>query len=97
MIQGGNHTNIIKFLQTSTCLSLNLCLFFAIWISDDVSLLCKSLCGVSLKSEEALETHVLLLQDAVHGCVLVPGTGPDSLMPPSSQGSQGAGYSLLVI
>ena len=78
-------------------MSLNLGLVLAIWISVYVSLLCESLYGISLKREEASETHVLLLQDAVHGCVLVPGTGPDSLMLPSSQGSQKAGYSFLVI
>lgn len=58
MIQGRNHRNIIKMLRTSLCLSINLSLIFAIWISVYVSLLCK---GLSLKSNEALETHVLLL------------------------------------
>lgn len=58
MIQGKNHGNIFKMLRTSLFLSINLGLVFAIWISVYVSLLCK---GLSLKSNEALETHVLLL------------------------------------
>lgn len=100
-VQGGNHGNIIKLLRISFCLSFSLCLFlfifFSIWISVCVSLLCEGLHGISLKSEEASETCVLLLRDAVYVCVLVPGTGPESLMLQSSQGRQGAGYIFLVI
>lgn len=102
-VQGGNHGNIIKFLRISFCLSSSLCLFllfhffFSIWISVCASLLCEGLHGISLKSKEASKTCVLLLRDAVRVCVLVPGTGPESLMLQSSQGRQGAGYIFLVI
>lgn len=96
MIQGRNHT-IITIFRASLSLSVTLGLIFAIWVSVYVSLLCKGLYGLSLKSDEASETCVLLLQDAVHGFVLVPGTGPDSLVLPSSQDSKGAGCSFLVI
>lgn len=71
--------------------------FFSIWISVCSSLLCEGLHGISLKSKEASKTCVLLLRDAVRVCVLVPGTGPESLMLQSSQGRQGAGYIFLVI
>lgn len=76
---------LFVFKSVSRFCSLDICLCL------QKSLWCKSVkCS-------SISTCVLLLQGAVHGCALVPGTGPDSLMTPSSQGSTGAGYSFLAI